>query len=334
MIGYYVHHQGSGHLHRAQSVAAAWGEDVTGLSTLPRPPGWPGEWVQLADDAPTDGAEGCTDVTADDHLHWVPVGHRGLSERMSQLSSWLDAERPNLVVSDHSVEVTLLARLHGVRVVGVVLPGARSDRAHLLGYGVCDALVAMWPESAGMSTGLPWELRSRLRCLGGLSRFAPVAPPTPPADERVRPHVVVLWGRGGDGPPARELAAAREHTPAWTWTVLGGQDWVDSPFAVLRSADVVLTHAGQNAVAETAAARRPAIVLPQPRPFDEQEAMGHALRDEQWPALVLASLPTDPTRWAGLLERARALDGEQWRGWCDGGAAERFARVLREVDAA
>lgn len=39
MIGYYVHHHGSGHLHRARSLAAVLGRPVTGLSTLPRPAG-------------------------------------------------------------------------------------------------------------------------------------------------------------------------------------------------------------------------------------------------------------------------------------------------------
>ena len=130
MIGYYVHHHGSGHLHRAQSVAAAWPGEVTGLSTLPRPPGWSGDWIQLDDDAP---AAGHPDVTADGNLHWAPVGHTGLSSRMARISSWLEAARPSLLVSDHSVEITLLARLHGVRVVAVVLPGDRSDPAHLLG---------------------------------------------------------------------------------------------------------------------------------------------------------------------------------------------------------
>ena len=49
VIGYYVHHHGRGHLHRALAVGrrlAARGEPVTGLSSLPRPDGWAGDWVQ------------------------------------------------------------------------------------------------------------------------------------------------------------------------------------------------------------------------------------------------------------------------------------------------
>ena len=40
MIGYYVHHQGNGHLHRAMTVAPHLPEPVTGFSSLPRPESW------------------------------------------------------------------------------------------------------------------------------------------------------------------------------------------------------------------------------------------------------------------------------------------------------
>jgi len=42
VIGYYVHHLGHGHLHRALSVARTLGEPVTGFSSLPPPADWPG----------------------------------------------------------------------------------------------------------------------------------------------------------------------------------------------------------------------------------------------------------------------------------------------------
>ncbi|MEU1099104.1 hypothetical protein ABZ389_38630, partial [Streptomyces sp. NPDC005877] len=80
MIGYYVHHQGRGHLHRAQCVAAQVAEPVTLLSSLPRPAEWRGPWVPL----PPDTAEDPVDHTARGRLHWVPLHHRGHRERMGR----------------------------------------------------------------------------------------------------------------------------------------------------------------------------------------------------------------------------------------------------------
>jgi len=43
---------------------------------------------------------------------------------------------------DVSVEVSVLARLMGVPVVTMVLPGSRSDQPHRLGYALAAMLIA------------------------------------------------------------------------------------------------------------------------------------------------------------------------------------------------
>lgn len=317
-IGYYVHHVGHGHLHRATALAAhlalTGGPPVTGLSSLPRPPGWHGDWVSLDRDDDGDTPH----PTAGGRLHWAPLRHGGLRARSAAVSAWIADARPQAMVVDVSVEMVLLARLHGVPVVSVVLPGRRDDAAHLLGFEVADELVGFWPPDAhDMLHGVPFEVKDRLRCVGALSRF-PVAPAQAPAPSGRR--AVLMLGGGG-------------HTPVvpppgrWTWTVLGGDHWVPDPSQALREADVVVTHAGQNALAETAAARRPAVVVPQQRPHDEQATTAAVLRDGGWPATVLGEWPTDDE----ALETAVALDGEAWSGWCDGHAVERFADVVRGV---
>jgi hypothetical protein len=229
-----------------------------------------------------------------------------------------------------SVEVSLLARLHGVPVISVVLPGDRADSAHLLGYRLSDALVATWPVGAGIvARGLPDDVARRLDLVGGLSRLRVEADanraPGPP-------RVAVLAGAGGSAVSRGHVARARHEAAHWRWQVLGPPPtgtWVDDPASVLRAADVVVTHAGQNAIAEVAALRRPAIVIPEHRPHDEQKATAHALRDGGWPVTVLGSWPTRD--WPRLLARTRALDGTRWVGWCDGGAAQRFADVIERT---
>ena len=85
------------------------------------------------------------------------------------------------------------------------------------------------------------------------------------------------------------------------------------------AADVVITHAGQSCVADVAAARRPAIVLPQPRPFDEQHATAETLRRHRL-AVATRGWP-DARAWRCFIGRARASDPSRWEQWQTSGAA-------------
>ena len=97
---------------------------------------------------------------------------------------------------------------------------------------------------------------------------------------------------------------------------------------MLRTADVAILHPGQNSLAEVAALRVPALVVPAPRPFDEQQVTADVV-SEGWPAVVAGAVPSDT--WPDLLAAARDLDGEGWAGWCDGGAPTRIAAVVQRV---
>jgi hypothetical protein len=332
MIGYYVHHVGSGHLHRALAVTEALAEPVTIMSTLPRPASLPEcSWVELAaDDGPASAEDHRIDVTARERLHWAPVAHDGLRRRAAQLSSWIASARPRLMVVDVSVEVALLCRLHGVPVVCVVLPGRRTDPAHQLGFDIAEALVAAWPPEAtpAMLPGLSNDVRNRVIAVGGLTRHA-TATERPRAPGR---RAVLLLGKGGHDIDQAAVEHMLASTPDWRWDLLDGHPdrWLADPAPALRAADVVVTHAGQNAIAEVAAARRPAVVLPQDRPHDEQRTTARVLADGPWPVVVEHAFPAGG--WPERLRTAAALDGTTWDGWCDGLAVQRFATLLQQIE--
>lgn len=322
-VGYYAHHVGHGHLHRAMVLAAAMPDDrLTLLSSRARPAAWRGEWVSL----PRDDQGAAREVEAGGRLHWAPISDSGLRDRMATVSRWIAEERPDVVVVDVSVEVALLVRLHGIPVVGVVLPGQRTDAAHRLGFDVCSALVACWPRGHDPLPGLDPHVRARVLEVGAMSRFPVLAPARPSLERRV----VVLSGSGGCGWGTDQIGAAAQETPQWSWSVIGGPGrWVRDPQPLLASADAVVTHAGESALAEVAACRRPAVVIPQQRPHDEQHATARALRSGDWPVAVLDAWPE--AGWEPLLARTAALPGATWQEWCDGKAAARFADVLRGV---
>ena len=333
MIGYYVHHHGTGHLHRAMTLAPHLPDEVTGVSSLPRPTGWTGPWVQLPRDDSADDYDRA-DVSADGLLHWAPLGDAGLRARMSEISAWIERTAPATLVVDQSVEVCLLARLHGTPVVALTAPGRRTDPPHQLGFRAATALVGPWPQgwTHRLLPGLDPVHADRFHAVGAVSRF-PVRPQAAHVrGHRTRPHALLLAGTGGDGLTAEAIARAQDQTPDWDWSVLSRTlgTWHADPAAVLAEADVVVLHPGQNALAEVAAMRVPAVVLPAPRPFEEQHVTAAALADG-WPAVVVD--PASTRGWRELLHEALTLDGERWADWCDGDAPRRIATVVARAAA-
>jgi Glycosyltransferase family 28 C-terminal domain len=348
VIGYYIHHQGHGHLAMAKCIAARLGDRVTGLSSLPCPPDWPGDWLRLARD---DSGEPVGEPTARGQLHWAPLGHSGLRDRMAAIASWIQRTAPSVIVVDVSVEVTALARLLGVPVVSVILPGRRDDPAHRLGYVLAQTLIAPWPaflsadllspdlQSTGLQTAhllpadLPGEgpVAAPVQAVGAFSRFDGRTP-EPAVAGRSR-SVLVLQGGGGSQVSARDLREAAAGTPGWEWTVLGGTTgaWVADPWPLLCRADVVVTHGGLNAVAEVAAARKPAVVVPQDRPHGEQHATGRALARTGL-AVVPDGWPS-ATSWPAILRGTLEVGGGRWSAWAPGTGADDAARIIELVGA-
>ncbi|WP_146078240.1 glycosyltransferase, partial [Subtercola sp. Z020] len=123
---------------------------------------------------------------------------------------------------------------------------------------------------------------------------------------------------------------------ATTWHALGmeptahvsAERWNADPFDLLQDVDVVVSFAGQNAVADLASAGARAIVIAQPRAFDEQRATARVLR-EHGLAVVRTSWPA-PDEWPALLAEARALTPD-WSAWRTPGAASRAAAAIADV---
>lgn len=334
-IGWYIHHHGSGHLHRFLAVAPCL-SGVTVLSSLPRPRDAPVvDWIELPLDVPVDESARAG-AGAGGRLHFAPVGAEGYQRRMATIAEWIARATPAAFVVDVSVEVALLARLVGSRVVWVAQRGERTDPPHRLAYDIADSIIVPWTAdvlSPGQLGGPP---AARSKFVGALSRFDARRPPGSGGSR----HIVLLLGSGGHAVTAQHVAAAAAATPDWTWEVAGLLDPPCAPnvvvhapdddvWALLGRATVVVASASGNAVAEVAAARRPLVCLPQPRPFDEQSDQaralaraGLALHETTWP---------EPERWPGVLARAQQLDPDRWDVLHDGGGPRRFARAVRQV---
>jgi hypothetical protein len=322
MIGYYIHHVGRGHLQLAHCIAGQLDQPVTALSSLTRPAGWTGDWIQL----PRDDQGGTpVDPTAHGQLHWVPRYDRGLQHRMAMIGNWIRDNQPAAMVVDVSAEVTVLSRLLGVPVVTGTLPGLRRDPAHRLAHELADAILAPWP-GRYHALAQPARHRDKTFFVGAVSRFD--TRELLPASSGYPRQALVLEGLGGASVLSGSPADFEALTPGWEWTILGAQNWLDDPWPAICAADVVIAQCGLGSLADIASARRPLIAIPAGRPFDEQLSTAAVLRTAGLAVVAESPMPAD---WAGLLERASALGGDRWSAWSDRAGATRAAQVVSDV---
>lgn len=326
MIGYYVHHQGFGHLARATSIGERLAEPVTVLTSraVPEPHPFTDIVVLPRDD---DGDDPC-EPTAHGTLHWSPHLDAGYGTRMAAIAQWVREARPAAFVVDVSVEVAVFVRLLGVPVVVMAQPGNRTDPPHQLMHKMADQIIAPWPARLREPDWLaPYRVKTAY--VGGISRFDGRSRDAVDAD--CATDVLLLGGAEGLGVGRGEIEQSLAGSSAVAWRSLGGagSDWTADPWPHLIAADVVITHAGQNCIADLAVAARPTIVIPQSRPHDEQIDTAEVLRRHrmtvvapQWPA---------PDQWPALLGEAKSLDTTRWELWEARGAAGRAAAAIHDV---
>ncbi|MGN7947140.1 glycosyltransferase [Microbacterium sp. 22215] len=336
MIGWYVHHHGWGHVTRMQAIRPHIDDDVTVFSSLPQPASLPARttWVQLPSDSePVVGPDGVHreahelgDVTAGGTLHWAPLRHPGHQARLAAMADWVAIHPVSTFVVDVSVEVTILTRLLGVPTVVFAQPGERTDAPHRLGYDLADRILAPWASGTIEAQGLA-DHDERVHRVGAVSRYDGRERAAGARHERR----VLFLSRTLDAP---RLAATIELLTADGWIVdtagAGDDDRVADVWPLLRRATVVVSAAGQNGIADLAAADTRALVIAQERPFGEQEHTARVLAD-----LGLAVTVRDDATPDEVVDgiRRAAVIAPGWQAWQATGAAARAAAVIAGVAA-
>jgi hypothetical protein len=325
MIGYYVHHQGFGHLARAMSIGERLSRPVTVLTSRAVPD--PNPFTAVVTLPRDDSAAEFGQPTAHGSLHWAPHLDAGYGGRMAAIAEWVRAARPEVFVVDVSVEVATLVRLLGIPVVVTALPGNRIDAPHRSVHRMADQIIAAWPRALRVPTWLQ-TYEHKTAYVGGISRFDGRPRTRLVAEKGSETTVVVLSGVDGLEHGDVDLGNLGAGV---SWSALGASagSWTADPWPQLSGADVVVTHAGQNSIADVAAAARPTIVIPQARPYDEQHTTAEVLRRHRLAAVV--SRWPQQNAWPELLDRARSLDTERWRLWEVDGAARRAAAAIEDT---
>ncbi|AWN34515.1 glycosyltransferase [Methylobacterium radiodurans] len=335
-IGYYVHHQGAGHWHRACAVAGALDRPCAFLGTFAGldTAGAPGTVIDLPDDRLADGFDG-QDGEADRPLsfHYAPLGHSGLRARMARIAAWAAEADPALLVVDVSCEVALFARLLSLPTLVVRLAGTRTDPPHLEAFRSADRLIAPFPEILESETTSDW-VRAKTHYAGFLGPGAPVR-------DGGDGSIAVVFGRGGAGGALADLAAAARAVPDRDWHVLGPvtgeavtppnlhlHGWVPDVEPWIARAALVVGGAGDGVVATVAARSKRFVCLPEERGYGEQiekarglARLGAAVMHEGWP---------DASRWRTLVMEGLALEPARIGSLAEPGALARTAAFIAE----
>ncbi len=332
VIGWYVHHHGHGHVARFLAVQPHLRTPVVVFSSMRRPAALAPEveWVELPTDA--DGFEDRdgvlrdprdADPTVRGHLHWAPHGHPGHRARLAAIAAASVTRELQAFVVDVSAEVVAFARLLGLRTVAVTQPGARTDTPHALAYALADRIVAPWAHGAVPVTGLSAH-GDRVLWTGGISRYDGRTP-----DGARESRSLLILGRVLDD-DVREQVTALLHAHGWEVTAVGhdAASRVDDPWPLLSRSTVVLSAAGQNSVADLAAAGARAVVIAQERPFSEQDHTADAL--ERWGLARRADASASAAELVALVEAA-AEDSPDWARWQVSGGAGRMAAAVEAM---
>ena len=339
-IGYYVHHQGAGHRERARRIAEVQERPCTLIGTFDGTLAASVPVLDLPDDRLAedfDSHDG--ERTRPVCLHYAPLGHAGIRERMAIIAAWIERTDPVLMIVDVSVEVALFARLLSVPTLYVRLAGTRGDPPHREAFRAAERLIAPFPEALDAPDVPDW-VREKTVYAGFL-----VAPVSEAMGATEGGSIAVVFGRGGAGGDFARLVAAARAVPDREWHVLGPvagandladpppnlhlHGWVEDAGAHLAAASLVVGGCGDGLLAAVASAGKRFVCLPEPRPFGEQACraralarLGAAVTHEGWP---------EAGDWPGLVARGLALDPAALAGLHDPDAVGRLARTIDGV---
>ena len=336
-VAWYVHHQGAGHAARLAATAPHLDEPPVVLSK-PHPTrrldprvGRPARWTSRASPE---------DADANGTLHGAPLRHAGLRARMATIADALPRG-----CAPTSWSPTSRSRSPCSPACSASPPWSSPSAApgptqpHALAYAQAVPWRAPWTPATRCRARAAAD-RPNAVFTGAISRFD-----AGPAFPLVAvPAATCCSSPASAGTTSRRRSSARPpcRTPErthGTWRgrcgCFDGANVVDHGSTAPTSrrccarCSVVVGSAGGNVVAEVAAARRPFVCLPQPRPFDEQADAGRPRSSGSVSPPRSAPAFPDAAEWPALLAAAEARDASRWSALHDGEGGRRLAALVQ-----
>ncbi|MBO0952532.1 glycosyltransferase [Fibrella forsythiae] len=250
--------------------------------------------------------------------------------RAKALAGAIERYQPKAFYCDGVPELAIMARGMGVPVVLVHLPGnVTTDPTQVFAHELADHIVAHFPASLEQAN---YQFASKTYYSGYMSQYA--------GRESLRnnhsnsTNVTILLGYDNYEALVLERITNDQTTQ---FTIIGNKRAYKlgknclmlGPVKDISEAiagQVVIAAAGQNTIAELLSLNKRLILLPEPRPYDEQAVHATALADQQ--ITLLAEETFSVEQWQNVLQKAN-LFTPSYEGLVNASAPEAVAQKMR-----
>jgi len=308
---YFVHAHGNGHratfnlLHPALSVyfkviAITTNSEITGylhkkhdVQVLELPPKYPAGYEIL-------------EHTFSKAFEVTPFATEP-AERAKALAEAIVHYKPKAFYCDGVPELGIMVRGMGVPVVLIHLPGnVMNDPTQVFAHELADHIIAHFPASLEQ---LDYSFASKTYYSGYMSKYAGCE--LKPSERIANQPVTVLLGYDNYDESVLKNMTKDQNT---LFTIIGNKRVYDldknckqlGKVKDIREAiagKVVISAAGQNTVAELLSLGKRLILLPEPRPYDEQVVHAKVLADQN--IALLAHETFSAEQWQNLMQKAK-----------------------------
>ena len=252
------------------------------------------------------------------------------AERAKALAESIERYEPKAFYCDGVPELAIMVRGMGVPVVLVHLPGnVMSDPTQVFAYELADHIVAHFPSSMEQSN---YPFTSKTYYSGYISQYA--GRELKRNNRSDLDHVTILLGYDNYNESVLKNITGDQNTQ---FTIIGNKQDYDlgknckllGPVKDIREAiagEIVISAAGQNTIAELLSLGKRLILLPEPRPYDEQVVHANVLADQN--VALLAQETFSAEQWRNVLQKANIFT-PFYKDMVNASAPEEMAQKMR-----
>jgi len=231
------------------------------------------------------------------------------AQRAKALAEAIILYQPKVLYCDGVPELAIMARSMGVPVVLVHLPGnIMNDPTQIFAHQLADHIVAHFPFFLEQEH---YEYKSKTFYSGYLSKYSGDNAEQPTGSEE--DQVTILLGYENYDQTILKNITADSTTK---FVIIGNKQSYDLGSNCQQLGTVkninkaiggkrVITAVGQNTIAELLSLNKQLVLLPEPRPYDEQNVHAKVLAEKG--LALLAHDDLSPAQWQKLLAEAKLL---------------------------